>query len=795
MTPSAPASPSALKGRDFARGAGVPLARSTTITFDEAAVEQSQSRALTRSNTLESTFSNLTSDSDDLSDAASLASTSEDGRYRPHFLSGHLLRKKREAATAAADEESSQGITNKVQVMKYRRTPILSGVLAPFSIMLEVPGLTTKWYVRNGPDGQAVEYRPNPAVLEVGLAISIASAILANVFLLLRFTALLMPRKATACAMLCLVLHDAINISALVAFGVIHAVDDGFNYSQAYWMTLASTSVSLACTFTLIFDYVGTKDFKISGSGLTKKQTQLVIVIMVLLVYISLGSLLWSLLLNIQFEAALYFTCVTLLSVGFGDILPNTTASRIVLFFYAPLGITLFAVTIFIARGTIIEEFENSYRRRRQDFRERLKVRRKELRRIRNERRRARNGGDAPALLEPEIEKVEPAIAAPLEANGTIPSTQLDMLQDTLSKQRAAVEAGWTEFRSDLEIRERTEFWTKLFISLLLFIGFWLVGAAVFSHTEPWTFFEAFYFCFVAMSTIGLGDYVVTSDGGRSFFIIWSLLGVAVLTILISVFSDAWGTLVTDRLAKTRKAIRRKGNKLRSRILTRRKGRAEETEQEQLNEVAVSEAAAAPPAPNSGILLDPSESTLAASPEALVTPALPISEGPDDTAPVALARAALEFHESALSFLTHHKEDMHKSIRSVPGLKDALPKHFFQSPDAATDSSLMASNSNEEYDESRLPDVLSRLSDQATRADGSGHGEARDAQAALHHVRTMFNLVNLEKQTKQVVERVAHWQTTMQGMASELAESRERERDLREQLEQSKTVQSVPSGS
>jgi potassium channel subfamily K, other eukaryote len=80
----------------------------------------------------------------------------------------------------------------------YRTTPIISGVIIPFSILLEIPGLTSHWYIRTQ-NNMTIQTQKNPPILDVGMAISLASAIAANIFLVLRFLEVRVKTMTLAC--------------------------------------------------------------------------------------------------------------------------------------------------------------------------------------------------------------------------------------------------------------------------------------------------------------------------------------------------------------------------------------------------------------------------------------------------------------------------------------------------------------------------------------------------------------------------------------------------------------------
>jgi potassium channel subfamily K len=60
-------------------------------------------------------------------------------------------------------------------------------------------------------------------------------------------------------------------------------------------------------------------------------------------------------------------------AIGFGDYVPNTTGARVFSFFYDTIGILNLALLVGTTRETVIEGFENSYRKRRAAMSQRRK--------------------------------------------------------------------------------------------------------------------------------------------------------------------------------------------------------------------------------------------------------------------------------------------------------------------------------------------------------------------------------------------------------------------------------------
>jgi potassium channel subfamily K, other eukaryote len=95
------------------------------------------------------------------------------------------------------------------------------------------------------------------------------------------------------------------------------------------------------------------------------------------------------------------------------------------------------------------------------------------------------------------------------------------------------------------EIQQNTHKFKQYYalsMSLLAFGILWCAGAVVFMLAEQreqdLSYFQALYFCYVSLLTIGYGDFSPKSNVGKPFFVVWSLIAVPTMTILISDMGD-----------------------------------------------------------------------------------------------------------------------------------------------------------------------------------------------------------------------------------------------------------------
>lgn len=202
---------------------------------------------------------------------------------------------------------------------------------------------------------------------------------------------------------------------------------------------------------------------------------------------------------------ALYFTDYTLLTIGLGNLVPQTHLGRSLLFPYATLGITSLGLVI-----TAVTSFTDQMRELK------LKCKIEETRR--------------------EIDNADSGKTTDGKSTGEGAQSQTSLIRSRVPKLEDILKVRNAQFAF-----YRRRRWAELGLFLAAWFVLWLVSAGVFRHSEKednWTYFVALYFTYTSLTTIGYGDYYPTSNFGKVFFIFWSLLAIPILTNLVTVIGN-----------------------------------------------------------------------------------------------------------------------------------------------------------------------------------------------------------------------------------------------------------------
>lgn len=255
------------------------------------------------------------------------------------------------------------------------------------------------------------------------------------------------------------------------------------------------------------------------------------------------------------FANSLYFCDVTILTVGFGDFYPTTNLGRGILFPFAVGGIITLALIVSsiykfmrelgeenivlkhtdrIRQRTAERTVTNSFDLRQREHAEHRLIRKRSLARKRPS---MISAPTQPRMMRTAmgstVKKVR--MFAPLpKALRPNRKPQILLLKEEKDRFNAMreIQLSSTKYRQ----------WLALLFSTFAFGILWCIGAIVFwkaeKHTQNLTYFQALYFCYISLLTIGYGDLAPKSSAGRCFFVIWSLIAVPTMTILVSDLGD-----------------------------------------------------------------------------------------------------------------------------------------------------------------------------------------------------------------------------------------------------------------
>ncbi|CAE6447781.1 unnamed protein product [Rhizoctonia solani] len=376
---------------------------------------------------------------------------------------------------------------------------LTAALIAPLAVLLDIPALTEKWYTRNG------QPQPDPQASLILSGLSLGFSLVANALLVIRFSLKgTRLQTATKVSVACWIVKVVTAIINLVVFGALTRNQPQFSYAEGFWSAVVSLIASgiilalLLLHWALVFKRNAPQGDQPSTPGHTKLQIRVagrhfMLQNTMLITLIALTALIFSRIEEwtyLQVSSAdseksitdlvlfegIYFAIVTFLTVGFGDFCPTKPSTKVLLFPLGLLGITLLANCI-----TMIVSF---FRKHKQNRKAQARAEREKAWQI------SQTKSETPSLRR-----------------------EIAFLSELHEQQR------WRDHCVDLAQ------------SLIGFLVFWFVGAAIFSAVESWSYGDGFYFCYVFFLSIGYGDFAPVSPAGRGKFIFipYSIIAVPIM--------------------------------------------------------------------------------------------------------------------------------------------------------------------------------------------------------------------------------------------------------------------------
>ncbi|RLL97373.1 hypothetical protein CFD26_106095 [Aspergillus turcosus] len=438
--------------------------------------------------------------------------------------------------------------------------PLIAAATGPLANVMSIVALVMPW--RSHIYYDQTDSLGNP--LQVGYAdpqgcitlnaTSLAFGLLGNAFLLCNFTRIIRYITALPASIICWSASTALLIAGTGAMHVYASpIAPNELYSQAYWSAVIAAILYFILSVILIINMLGyLLGHYPQHFALTDGQRTLILQTLSFVIWLLIGAVIFSRVIDISFADALYFSDVTILTVGFGDIAPTNAVGRGILFPYAVMGI--------IMLGLVVGSIHQFARELQYDNVIRKHVERKRLATVRRattlennhsgpaENRTNASDSDEAAQIgyRPRYTREHPIISSISSWTQGLAGRSKLMLMKEEKDRFDAMRA----IQNETIIFRRTY---NLLLSILIFGIVWTIGAVVFWQLEEdLSYFDALYFGFCSLITVGYGDFTPTTNAAKPFFVVWSLIAIPTMTTLISEMSDtivAWFKHATDKAA------------------------------------------------------------------------------------------------------------------------------------------------------------------------------------------------------------------------------------------------------
>lgn len=405
--------------------------------------------------------------------------------------------------------------------------------------------------------------------------LNVASLILGfvgNIFLLFNFTNRIRYLIALPLTILTWYIATGILIAITACMNLYQAPDRPTEtYTQGFWYAIIAAVLYCICSMMLMINMLGYfLGHYPQHFTLTDHQRTLILQTMLFFIWLAGGGAMFSRVESeyggpgngLSFVDGLYFCDVTILTVGFGDIYPHDDIGRGLVFPYSVGGIIMLGLVISsinkfaaeISEDKVVKKHIDRIRARTLERTISVDVEPPPTHELTEKR------GLMHFIINPKHRRPPPKRPSLNRAGSSQRSRQGSAIGNAIPPVRKRLTLKEVVKRKPklLLLREEKDRfdamrhiehqtnsfkrWFRLTLSVIAFGILWCIGAVVFWQAEKdaqgMTYFQALYFCYVSLLTIGYGDLAPKSNAGRPFFVVWSLIAVPTMTILIGDMGD-----------------------------------------------------------------------------------------------------------------------------------------------------------------------------------------------------------------------------------------------------------------
>ncbi|KAJ1727642.1 Potassium channel [Coemansia biformis] len=251
----------------------------------------------------------------------------------------------------------------------YRALVTYGGYLFPINILLNVILLGRGWLQLTTANPDDTHSRVNnPVGYLITSIISLILIVVSGVCFILRcleFDVMMTTQIS--------VFSNFANAALILVSAIIYLKTERPKHPDAqltgeYYCSYAGAAVALLNAALLLLDIVVTPGFRYRGSGMSRQQRMLQLNLIVVVVWIGIGGYVWSKIEDWDTVTSVMFCMVTVTTIGYGNISPTKTYSRILQLIYGPIGILMFGMMLLNTRNVIMQLTRDTFKVARRDF-------------------------------------------------------------------------------------------------------------------------------------------------------------------------------------------------------------------------------------------------------------------------------------------------------------------------------------------------------------------------------------------------------------------------------------------